>query len=108
MEWPFAPYQSALLAAMLVFGLNFLLGLSLQLGSRWHPRPLHHALYFLTCACTLAASPLAFWAAEPWWPPLVLLGLLLLTPKTRPGRFDHAALAVVIGLGFGLTAWRML
>ena len=108
MEWPFAPYQSALLVALTVFALNFSLGLSLQLGSRWHPRPLHHALYFLTCAATVTTGLLAFVAAEPWWPLAALLAGLLLVPRSHPGRADHAALAGLIGLGFALTGLRLL
>ncbi len=108
MEWPFAPYQSALLAALAVFTLNFALGLSLQLGSRWHPRPLHHALYFLTCAATAVTGLLAFVAAMPWWPLAALLAGLLLVPRSHPGRADHAALASVLAVGFALTGWRLL
>ena len=99
--------KAAFGAASVFFGLNFALGLSLQLGSRWHPRPLHHGLYFLTCACTGLATLLARRAGTPWWPPAVLGGGLLLVPRTRPGRADHAALACALGAGFALTARRL-
>lgn len=98
----------ALGAALAFFTLNFALGLSLQLGSVWHPRPLHHVLYFLTCACTGLALLLALRAGSAWWPCAALLGALLLFPRTRPGRADHALLACALGAGFALTAWRLL
>ncbi|WP_027482080.1 hypothetical protein [Deinococcus pimensis] len=98
----------AFAAALLFFTLNFALGLSLQLGSRWHPRPLHHVLYFLTCASTALALLLTWRAHGPWIWPAALLAALLTVPRTRPGRTDHAALACVLAAGFLLTAWRLL
>lgn len=91
-------------AALVFFGLNYALGVALQLGLRWHPRPLHHALYFLTCASTLGALALSLPrpAAGAF---AALLAALLLVPRTKPGRLDHAALASLIGAGFLLTAW---
>lgn len=100
-----ALFQVAFGLALLSFALNYALGLGLQLGLRWHPRPLHHALYFLTCAGTLAAGVLAALGARPWWPLAALLGLLLLVPRTRPGRADHALLATLIGAGFAGVVW---
>lgn len=99
---------AALGAALTFFALNFALGLSLQLGSRWHPRVLHHGLYFLTCACTGLALLLAALRGAAWWPLALLLGALLLLARTRPGRADHAGLACALGAGFALTAWRLL
>lgn len=97
----------ALYGALTFFALNFALGVSLQLGSRWHPRALHHALYFLTCACTALALVLAWRGAQAWWPFALLLGALLAVPRTHPGKADHALLACALGALFALTAWRM-
>lgn len=99
--------NAAFAAALLFFVLNFALGLSLQLGSRWHVRPLHHTLYFLTCACTALTVLLALRAGGPWGWAAALLAGLLTVPRTRPGRADHAALASVLAVGFLVTAWRL-
>mgnify|MGYP007131915252 CR=1 FL=1 len=97
----------ALLAASSLFAANFALGVSLQLGSRWHPRPLHHVLYFLTAACILLAAVLAAREGRAWaWPALIFAALLLM-PRTKPGRPDHALLACLIGAGLIVTSWSL-
>ncbi|AFZ67297.1 hypothetical protein Deipe_1778 [Deinococcus peraridilitoris DSM 19664] len=93
---------------MLLFALNFALGVSLQFGSRWHPRPLHHALYLLTCLSTVLALALAWKEGHSGTLLLLLVTLLLLVPRTHPGRADHALLATLIGALYVLTAWRLL
>ncbi len=100
--------RAAFGAALTCFALNFALGLSLQLGSRWHPRALHHTLYFLTCTCTGLTLLLSLVRGAAWWPLAALLGALLVMGRTRPGRADHAGLACMLGAGFALTAWRLL
>ncbi len=100
--------NAAFTAALTFFGLNFALGLSLQFGARWHVRWLHHALFFLTCACTALTLVLGWASGRTWWPLAVLLLALLLVPRTRPGRADHALLACVIGLGYLGTALEIL
>lgn len=97
--------KAALTAALVLFGLNFALGVSLQLGSRWHVRWLHHALYTLTCLSTALAALLAWRHGSPWWPLALVLAALLLVPRTHPGRADHALLACAIGAGFALSTW---
>lgn len=94
-------------AALAFFALNFALGLSLQLGARLHVRPLHHALYFLTCASTAACALFAILADRAWWWPGLLLGALLLVPFTKPGRANHALLACLVGVGFAFTSARL-
>ncbi|ADV66416.1 hypothetical protein [Deinococcus maricopensis] len=99
------PAQLAFAAALLFFTLNYLLGLTLQLRLvRVHVRPLHHTLYFLACAATLMAAALAALTRTPWWPPALLLAGMLLVPRTRPGRADHAALATLLAVGYALAA----
>ncbi|PYE54573.1 hypothetical protein DES52_105213 [Deinococcus yavapaiensis KR-236] len=97
----------AFAAALAFFVLNFALGMSLQLGAKFHVRPLHHALYFLTCASTFACALFASLASRAWWWPALLLGALLLVPSTKPGRGDHALLACLVGVGFAFTSARL-
>jgi len=99
---------AAIVVAASCFALNFLIGVKAQYGGGGHVRWLHHGLYFLTCAATLVVVLLAWLQGGAWGWPLALLGALLTMSRTRPGRVDHAVLACVLAVGFGLTAWRLL
>lgn len=100
-----SPATLAFLGALLFFVLNFALGVGLQLGVRLRVRKLHHALYFLTCACTAVC---VLFAEAAWFVPAALLGALLLMPRTRPGRWSHALLACLIATLFAVAAPRLL
>ncbi|GGM04484.1 hypothetical protein [Deinococcus aerophilus] len=100
-----AHHLSLLLTGALL-GLLCLLGLSLQLGWRaGASRAPHHALFFGVCVGTLVALALSGWAGGRWWALLPALGLLLLMPRTRPGRAGHWRLALWCALAYGLGAW---
>ncbi len=91
---------AALLTALLA------LGLSLQLGLRRAiPRVTHHALFFAVCVAVGLAAFLSLRAGARGWALLPALGLLLLMPRTRPGRADHWRLALACAAAFGLGLW---
>lgn len=100
-----APHRAALLLTAALLTALLLLGLSLQRGKRPVSRLWHHALFFVVCAGTIFAAGLAWWAGERGWALLPALGLLLLMPRTRPGRADHWRLALACAAAFGLGMW---
>ena len=100
--------NAAFLLAFVLFALNFALGVSLQLGVRWRARIVHHVLYFGVCASLGVSLLLALLAGASWWAQGTLLVAMLLMPSTHPGRADHALLACAVGVGFTLTAWRLV
>jgi hypothetical protein len=79
------------------YAFNVAVGLMAQFGGRrfgaWH-----HVLYAAVCATTLAAAVLSFHPAL-----LVTLAALAIFPRARPRSALHPILAVVGGLGYGLT-----
>lgn len=89
------------------------LGLKLQLGSRSlsrrrdPPRRIHHVLYFLVTAGTLASGVLALFGHLVWWPFVPLLALLLGMSLTRPGTPAHWRLAAFIAVLYGAAAWMV-
>lgn len=97
------------LALLLTAGLLMALlalGLSLQLGwRRAIPRVTHHALFFAVCAAVGLTTILSLRAGARGWALLPTLGLLLLLPRTRPGRADHWRLALACAAAFGLGLW---
>ncbi len=101
-----SPHHLALLVtAALLFGL-LLLGLSLQLGGgRSVARELHHALFFAVCVGAALSAGLSWRAGTRGWALLPALGLLLLMPRTRPGRGDHWRLALACAGAYGLGLW---
>ncbi len=89
-----------------LLGLLSVLGLSLQLGWRaGASRAPHHALFFAVCAGTLLAVALSVHAGERGWALLPALALLLLMPRTRPGRAGHWRLALGCAFAYALGAW---
>ncbi|WP_029475712.1 hypothetical protein [Deinococcus frigens] len=82
------------------------LGLSLQLGWRaGASRRPHHILFFAVCMGVVVCLALTFAVGERWWALLPALGLLLLMPRTRPGRAGHWRLALACALAYGLGTW---
>lgn len=103
------PYQLALLitAALLVALLG--LGLRLQLA-RGPARPTyvrwpHHALFFAVCAGLLLSLWLCWRAGGRYQGLLPALALLLLMPRTRPGRAGHWRLALAAALAYFAGMW---
>ncbi|SMB90999.1 hypothetical protein [Deinococcus hopiensis] len=96
---------AALLAALLALGLRLQLWRRKN-ASRW----LHHTLFFLVCL-GVALTALLTWWAEGWrlggrgTALLPALALLLLMPRTQPGRANHWKLALCCAVAFGLGAW---
>lgn len=98
-------HPALLLTGALLAALSAL-GLSLQLGWRRNaPRRPHHLLFFAVCAGLVVCLALALAAGERWWALLPALTLLLLMPRTRPGRAGHWRLALTCALVYGLGAW---
>ncbi|EYB69758.1 hypothetical protein DEIPH_ctg002orf0087 [Deinococcus phoenicis] len=107
---PLAAHLALLVTAALL-ALLLLLGLRLQVGgrrgapgarlARWP----HHALFFAVCVGVLLSAGLSAWAGARGWALLPALALLLLMPRTRPGRADHWRLALVCAAAFGLGLW---
>jgi hypothetical protein len=91
--------------ALLLLAL-LLLGLSLQLN--WRKTALrwpHHALFFAVCAGVLLSGGLALGAGSRGWALLPALALLLLMPRTRPGKAGHWRLALACALAFAGGMW---
>ncbi|GBF05438.1 hypothetical protein DAERI_040198 [Deinococcus aerius] len=99
------PHRPLLLLAAALLAALLALGLSLQLGRRGIPRVTHHALFFAVCAVVGVAAFLSLRAGARGWALLPALGLLLLMPRTRPGRANHWGLALACAAAFGLGAW---
>lgn len=83
-------------SASILFGLNFALGVLVQLGIvdtkpfRW----LHHALFFAVFASAALAVAAGFLQEAPYrWMLLPVLVLYLFLPRVRAGTAGHAALA---------------
>lgn len=92
----------ALLVTAALLALLLGLGLSLQLGwrrdlARWP----HHALFFAVCVGTALSAGLS----RRGWALLPALALLLLMPRTRPGRAGHWRLGLACAAVYGLGAW---
>lgn len=103
-----APHRTALLLTAALLCALLALGLSLQRGlhgGRPVSRLWHHALFFAVCAGTALCGGLAWLAGARGWALLPALGLLLLMPRTRPGRANHWRLALGCAAAFGLGAW---
>ncbi|CAM3235905.1 hypothetical protein DESA109040_04300 [Deinococcus saxicola] len=99
-------YHPALLLTGALLTALSLLGLSLQLGWRkGAPHRPHHLLFFAVCAGVVICLALAFAAGQRWWGLLPALALLLLMPRTRPGRAGHWRLAVACALAYGVGSW---
>ncbi|WP_261664140.1 hypothetical protein [Deinococcus sp. Marseille-Q6407] len=81
------------------------LGLGLQLRLWQTARRWHHLLFFAVVTGVLLSGGLAWRAGRTWLWLLPALGLLLLMPRTRPGRGDHWRLALVSAAAFVLGAW---
>ncbi|GGO23298.1 hypothetical protein [Deinococcus humi] len=99
-------HHVALVLTGLLLAALSLLGLSLQVGwrrdaARWP----HHALFFIVCAGVLICGALAFAVGQRWWALLPALALLLLMPRTRPGRAGHWRLALVCAFAYAVGAW---
>lgn len=91
---------AALLLALLTLGLSLQLGLR-KTAVRWP----HHALFFAVCMGVLMSGGLAIWAGARGWALLPALVLLLLMPRTRPGRAAHWRLALACALAFVGGLW---
>jgi len=65
----------------------------------------HHALFFAVCAGVVLSGGLAIWAGSRGWALLPALTLLLLMPRTRPGRAAHWRLALACALAFAGGLW---
>lgn len=83
-------------AAMVLFLLNFALGLLVQFRVvdtkpfRW----LHHALFFAVFVSAAAAALVGFLAGSPYrWVLLPVLTLFVILPYVRAGTVGHTALA---------------
>nr|WP_026332228.1 hypothetical protein [Deinococcus apachensis] len=98
-------HRLALLLAAALLTALLALGLSLQRGRRGIPRVTHHALFFAVCVMVGLAAFLSLRAGTRGWALLPTLGLLLLMPRTQPGRAAHWRLALVCAAAFGLGAW---
>jgi hypothetical protein len=97
-------------SASILFGLNFALGVLVQLGVvdtkpfRW----LHHALFFAVFASAALAVAAGFWHEAPYrWALLPVLVLYFFLPRVRAGTAGHALLAtaamVFYAAGLSLT-----
>ncbi len=97
-------------SASILFGLNFALGVLVQLGVvdtkpfRW----LHHALFFAAFASAALAVAVGFWHEAPYrWALLPVLVLYSFLPRVRAGTAGHALLAtaamVFYAAGLSLT-----
>ncbi|BDP40958.1 hypothetical protein DAETH_09270 [Deinococcus aetherius] len=96
------PHRLALLlTAALMAGL-LTLGLGLQLGWRLTARWVHHALFFVVC---VGAGLSGVLSGPRGLALLPALGLLLLMPRTRPGRAGHWRLALLCAAAFGAGMW---
>jgi hypothetical protein len=99
-------YHLCVLLTGSLLALLSVLGLSLQLGWRaGASRAPHHALFFVVCAGTLLAVALGVRSGGRGWALLPALALLLLMPRTRPGRAGHWRLALACALAYTLGAW---
>ncbi|QFP77323.1 hypothetical protein [Deinococcus sp. AJ005] len=99
-------YHPALLLTGVLLTALSLLGLSLQLDwRRGASRRPHHLLFFAVCAGVVICLALALAAGQRWWGLLPALALLMLMPRTRPGRAGHWRLALACALAYGLGAW---
>ncbi|MDB5045504.1 MAG: hypothetical protein JWQ08_1554 [Deinococcus sp.] len=99
-------YHLALLVTALLLAVLLMLGLSLQLGLRKTTvRWPHHALFFAVCAGVVVSGGLALWEGSRGWALLPALALLLLMPRTRPGKAAHWRLALACAVAFVGGMW---
>lgn len=97
------PHRLALLATAALLAGLLALGLSLQLGGRRRTaRWVHHALFFAVCAGVGLSGVLTGGRGLLLLP---ALALLLLMPRTRPGRAGHWRLALLCAAAFAAGAW---
>ncbi|WP_216325385.1 hypothetical protein [Deinococcus aestuarii] len=97
------PHRLALLVTAALLGGLLALGLGLQLGRRrLRARWVHHALFFAVCAGVGLSGLLSGLRGLALLP---ALALLLLMPRTRPGRAGHWRLALGCAAAFGVGLW---
>ncbi|MEF2279708.1 hypothetical protein V3W47_15540 [Deinococcus sp. YIM 134068] len=96
------PHRLALLVTAALLGGLLALGLSLQRGWRLPARWPHHALFFVVCVGVAISGVLSGLRGLALLP---ALGLLLLMPRTRPGRADHWRLALGCAGAFAVGLW---